>query len=85
MDQLCCFFYVILRTRKKFFSTARNELFDTLGELKESMFQKCGKFDMLSLSFVTVEQMVERINWMADRSEKGLNQSGGIMVNYVYR
>ncbi|CAN0912535.1 Malonyl-CoA decarboxylase, mitochondrial [Linum grandiflorum] len=29
--------------------------------------------------------MVERINWMADRSEKGLRQSGGIMVNYVYR
>ncbi|EEF43815.1 malonyl-CoA decarboxylase, putative [Ricinus communis] len=29
--------------------------------------------------------MVERINWMADRSEKGLQQSGGIMVNYVYR
>ncbi|KAM5588791.1 hypothetical protein ABKV19_006980 [Rosa sericea] len=29
--------------------------------------------------------MVERINWMADRSEKGLHQSGGIMVNYVYR
>jgi hypothetical protein len=30
-------------------------------------------------------QMMERINWMADRSEKGLRQSGGIMVNYVYR
>ncbi|KAL2996785.1 hypothetical protein AAZX31_09G006900 [Glycine max] len=29
--------------------------------------------------------MVERINWMADRSDKGLSQSGGIMVNYVYR
>ncbi|XP_050368149.1 uncharacterized protein LOC126786381 [Argentina anserina] len=29
--------------------------------------------------------MVERINWMADRSEKGLLQSGGIMVNYIYR
>ncbi|KAL5578760.1 hypothetical protein UlMin_011202 [Ulmus minor] len=29
--------------------------------------------------------MVERINWMADRSEKGLRQSGGLMVNYVYR
>ncbi|XP_041023285.1 malonyl-CoA decarboxylase, mitochondrial isoform X1 [Juglans microcarpa x Juglans regia] len=29
--------------------------------------------------------MIERINWMADRSEKGLHQSGGIMVNYVYR
>ncbi|KAH9606203.1 hypothetical protein KSS87_002006 [Heliosperma pusillum] len=29
--------------------------------------------------------MVERLNWMADKSEKGLSQSGGIMVNYVYR
>lgn len=29
--------------------------------------------------------MVERINWMSDRSEKGLRQSGGLMVNYVYR
>ncbi|MED6144489.1 hypothetical protein PIB30_016157 [Stylosanthes scabra] len=29
--------------------------------------------------------MVQRINWMADRSEKGLSQSAGIMVNYVYR
>lgn len=29
--------------------------------------------------------MVERINWMADQSENGLSQSGGIMVNYVYR
>lgn len=29
--------------------------------------------------------MIERINWMADRSEKGLHQSAGIMVNYVYR
>uniref|UniRef100_A0A2P2LMN5 Malonyl-CoA decarboxylase-like n=1 Tax=Rhizophora mucronata TaxID=61149 RepID=A0A2P2LMN5_RHIMU len=32
-----------------------------------------------------VKQMIERMNWMADRSEKGLHQSGGIMVNYVYR
>ncbi|XP_028054608.1 malonyl-CoA decarboxylase, mitochondrial [Camellia sinensis] len=29
--------------------------------------------------------MVGRLNWMADRSEKGLLQSGGIMVNYIYR
>lgn len=34
---------------------------------------------------LNMEQMVERINWSADRSEKGLSQSGGIMVNYVYR
>ncbi|XP_072992438.1 uncharacterized protein [Typha latifolia] len=29
--------------------------------------------------------MIERINWMADQSGKGIQQSGGIMVNYVYR
>uniref|UniRef100_A0A0D3H6H8 Uncharacterized protein n=1 Tax=Oryza barthii TaxID=65489 RepID=A0A0D3H6H8_9ORYZ len=29
--------------------------------------------------------MIERINWMADQSEKGIQQSGGIMVNYMYR
>ncbi|KAK9155565.1 hypothetical protein Sjap_003045 [Stephania japonica] len=29
--------------------------------------------------------MIERLNWMADRSTKGLHQSGSIMVNYVYR
>lgn len=29
--------------------------------------------------------MVHRLNWMADRSGKGLLQSGGIMVNYLYR
>ncbi|KAJ4703974.1 Malonyl-CoA decarboxylase mitochondrial [Melia azedarach] len=29
--------------------------------------------------------MIERINWMADLSDKGLHQSAGIMVNYVYR
>lgn len=27
---------------------------------------------------------LERINWMADRSENGLSQSAGIMVNYLY-
>ncbi|KAI5672993.1 hypothetical protein M9H77_13357 [Catharanthus roseus] len=29
--------------------------------------------------------MIGRLNWMADRSHKGLRQSGGIMVNYIYR
>ena len=27
---------------------------------------------------------LERINWLADVSEKGLRQSHGIMVNYLY-
>ncbi|XP_016486291.2 uncharacterized protein LOC107806620 isoform X1 [Nicotiana tabacum] len=29
--------------------------------------------------------MIGRLNWMADRSQKGLAQSEGIMVNYIYR
>ncbi len=28
---------------------------------------------------------VERINWMGDRSESGLRQSAGMMVNYLYK
>lgn len=28
---------------------------------------------------------IERINWLADTSPKGLKQSAGIMVNYAYR
>jgi malonyl-CoA decarboxylase len=28
---------------------------------------------------------IERINWLGDVSEKGLQQSAGIMVNYLYR
>jgi malonyl-CoA decarboxylase len=28
---------------------------------------------------------VERLNWLADRSAKGRQQSAGIMVNYLYR
>src|SRR5579862_20991 len=28
---------------------------------------------------------LERINWMGDRSPKGLQQSAGLMVNYLYR
>ncbi len=28
---------------------------------------------------------VERLDWLADRSERGLAQSAGIMVNYLYR
>src|SRR5690606_18209528 len=28
---------------------------------------------------------IERLNWLGDTSEKGLRQSAGIMVNYLYR
>jgi malonyl-CoA decarboxylase len=28
---------------------------------------------------------LERLNWLADRSERGLRHSAGVMVNYEYR
>ena len=28
--------------------------------------------------------MLARINWLADISDKGLTQSAGVMVNYLY-
>ena len=28
---------------------------------------------------------IERLNWLADTSSKGIQQSGGIMVNYLYK
>ncbi len=28
---------------------------------------------------------VERLDWLADTSAKGLQQSAGLMVNYLYR
>jgi malonyl-CoA decarboxylase len=27
---------------------------------------------------------LERLNWLADRSDKGMRQSLGLMVNYLY-
>ena len=28
---------------------------------------------------------LERLNWLGDRSRKGLNEAAGVMVNYLYR
>lgn len=48
--------------------------------------KKRGKaFDPVANFHLQNGAMVERLNWMADRSEKGLSQSCGIMVNYMYR
>lgn len=67
-----------------------------LSALKPSLMRLCARYllqekkrgkalDSVANFHLQNGAMVERINWMADRSEKGLNQSGGIMVNYVYR
>ena len=41
-------------------------------------------FDRVSHFHLSNGARIERINWAADLSEKGIAQSGGIMVNYLY-
>lgn len=41
-------------------------------------------FDRVSHFHLSNGARIERINWAADLSEKGVTQSGGLMVNYLY-
>ena len=41
--------------------------------------------DLVEHFHLTNGSRVERLNWLADLSPKGLQQSAGIMVNYLYR
>ena len=41
--------------------------------------------DLVEHFHLTNGARVERLNWLADHSPKGLQQSAGIMVNYLYR
>uniref|UniRef100_A0A0A0M0R4 Malonyl-CoA decarboxylase n=1 Tax=Cucumis sativus TaxID=3659 RepID=A0A0A0M0R4_CUCSA len=67
-----------------------------LSALKQPLMRLCARYlveekkrgkalDSVANFHLQNGAMVERLNWMADRSIKGLLQSGGIMVNYVYR
>ncbi|XP_039161450.1 heterodimeric geranylgeranyl pyrophosphate synthase small subunit, chloroplastic [Eucalyptus grandis] len=69
---------------------------EMLSVLKPPLMQLCARYllqekkrgkalDSVANFHLQNGAMVERINWMADRSEKGQHQSAGIMVNYVYR
>lgn len=64
--------------------------------LKPSLLRLCARYllqekkrgralDAVANFHLQNGSMIERINWMADQSLKGIEQSGGIMVNYVYR
>ena len=44
-----------------------------------------GRGDPVAAFHLNNGASVERINWMGDRSDKGLKQSFGLMVNYAYR
>ncbi len=41
-------------------------------------------FDRVSHFHLSNGARIERVNWAADLSEKGISQSGGLMVNYLY-
>ncbi|PHR84623.1 MAG: malonyl-CoA decarboxylase [Colwellia sp.] len=42
-------------------------------------------FDPVAHFHLTNGAHIEQLNWMGDKSEKGLRQSYGLMVNYLYR
>jgi malonyl-CoA decarboxylase len=49
--------------------------------------EKKGKkaLDSVTHFHITNGASLERINWLADASEKGMRESAGIMVNYLYK
>jgi malonyl-CoA decarboxylase len=64
-------------------------------KLKRPLMRLCARFlareqrggrplDAVARFHIGNGASIERINWMADRSEKGLAQSLGMMVNYLY-
>ena len=64
-------------------------------KLKRPLMRLCARFlareqrggrplDAVARFHIGNGASIDRINWMADRSEKGLAQSLGMMVNYLY-
>ncbi|KAL0407238.1 UNVERIFIED_CONTAM: Malonyl-CoA decarboxylase, mitochondrial [Sesamum latifolium] len=75
-------------TGKNGMEVMRNLLSSTSDEWAKYLLQekKRGKaLDSVGNFHLQNGAMVGRINWMADRSEKGLRQSAGLMVNYIYK
>ncbi|MFM9844380.1 MAG: malonyl-CoA decarboxylase [Dongiaceae bacterium] len=68
----------------------------TAGHLAEPMRRWCARYlcqeksqgralDSVARFHLANGARLERINWLADRSPKGLKESYGMMVNYLYR
>jgi malonyl-CoA decarboxylase len=69
----------------------------TAAALREPLLRLCAQYllrekgrgnraaDPVAHFHLTNGASVERLNWLGDVSEKGLQQSAGIMVNYLYR
>ncbi len=86
---------------KEFFLAALDNLKghltqDSPSSLKPILLRLCAKyllfakknrqaFDRVSHFHLSNGAKIERINWVADLSEKGIEQSAGMMVNYLYQ
>jgi len=86
---------------KEFFLAALGDLKEHLTKespsaLKPILMRLCAKyllsakkdrqaFDRVSHFHLSNGAKIERINWAADLSEKGIGQSAGMMVNYLYQ
>jgi malonyl-CoA decarboxylase len=86
---------------KEFFFAALDNLKEYLdgdqdSPLKALLLRLCARYlltakkgsqahDRVSHFHLSNGAKIERINWAADLSEKGLGQSAGIMVNYLYQ
>ncbi len=86
---------------KEFFLAALDNLGEHLKEdtpspLKPILLRLCARyllsakkgrqaFDRVSHFHLSNGAKIERINWAADLSEKGIGQSAGMMVNYLYQ
>jgi len=43
-----------------------------------------GAYDPVAHFHLSNGASIKQLNWMADTSEKGISQSAGMMVNYLY-
>ena len=55
------------------------------GDLPKAKERLIHRLDAVAAFHLRNGASAERINWLADRSPKGISQSFGLMVNYMYR
>ena len=53
--------------------------------VKEKKRDSSAALDRVARFHLSNGARIERINWLADTSDHGLNQSAGMMVNYLYK
>lgn len=81
--------------RRKVEDSVEGEGRGSMEKMKSTLMKLCGQYlviekrkeqayDRVAHFHLTNGARIERINWAADLSDKGVRQSGGLMVNYLY-